>query len=254
MIDINCHILPGIDNGSKHMQESVAIAKSALAQGIDTIVATPKHMNGQYHNFKQQIIQQVEILNQRLKEEEVAVTVLPGQEIRVYGELSDSLDKGHLLTLNETPGYLLIDLPSNHIPSYMMQLIFNLQIKGYKPIIAHPETNPFMREDPDLLYELVKQGALVQLATDSIVGKNSRKVQKFTLEIIQAGLAHFIGSEAKQASAYSYQEAVKKVQKHFGNEMTYLFFENAKYLMKGEAIITEEPTRIKKKRFGFLNK
>ncbi|WP_117168479.1 tyrosine-protein phosphatase [Paraliobacillus sediminis] len=254
MIDINCHILPGIDNGSKHMQESVSIAKTALAQGIDTIVATPKHMNGKYHNFKQQIIQQVVILNQRLEEEEVAVTVLPGQEIRVYGEFIDSLEKDHLLTINETQGYLLMDLPSNHIPSYMMQLIFNLQIKGYKPIIAHPEMNPFIREDPDLLYELVKQGALIQIATDSIVGKNSRKVQKFTLEIIQAGLAHFIGSEASHASSYSYQAAVRKIRKHFGNEMTYLFFENALSLTKGEAIIIEEPVRIKKKRLDFLNK
>lgn len=251
MIDINCHILPGIDNGPKDIEESVAIAKSALAQGIDTIVATPKHMNGEYHNFKQEIIKQVDILNQRLQEEQIAIAVLPGQEIRIYGEMIESLAKDHLLTINETQGYLLIDLPSNHIPSYMMQLIFNLQIKGYKPIIAHPETNPFIREDPDLLYELVKQGAFIQLATDSIVGKNSRKVQKFSLEIIEARLAHFIGSEAKQGSAYSYQEAVRKVRKHFGNEMNYLFYENAMYLTKGEAIITEEPVRIKKKRLIF---
>ncbi|WP_117161246.1 tyrosine-protein phosphatase [Paraliobacillus sp. X-1268] len=254
MIDINCHILPGIDNGPKHIEESVAIAKTALAQGIETIVATPKHMNGQYHNFKQQIIQQVDTLNQRLQEEQLALTVLPGQEIRIYGEMIESLEKDHLLTINETPGYLLMDLPSNHIPAYMMQLIFNLQIKGYKPIIAHPETNPFIREDPDLLYELVKQGALVQLATDSIIGKNSRKTQKFTLEIMKARLAHFIGSEASKASGYSYQEALRKVRKHFGNEMTYFFYENAMYLTKGEAVITEEPVRMKKKRLDFLNK
>ncbi len=254
MIDIHSYILPGVDGGTKHMQESIAIAKAAVAQGIDTIIATPKYKDGHHDNLKQEIIQQVAILNQRLQEEEIALTVLPGQEIRVYGDMLVNFEKDHLLSLNETKEYLLIELPKDHFPSYITQLFYDMQLKGIKPIISHPETNPIIREDPDLLYNLVKKGALTQLASASIVGKNSKKEQKFAMQLIESNLAHFIGSEVRTSKKYIFQDAVIKITKQFGDEKAFYFIENAVSLIEGHEVMTDEPLHIKKKGLGIFRK
>lgn len=254
MIDMHGYILPGVDGGTKHMQESIAIAKVAVAQGIDTIIATPRYKDGHYDNFKEEIIEQVTILNQRLQEERIALTVLPGQEIRIYGDMLANFEKEHLLPLNETTEYVLIELPKDHIPPYITQLFYELQIKGFKPIIAHPEMNPFIREDPDLLYNLVKKGALTQLASASIVGKESKKVQKFAFQLIESNLAHFIGSEVRSSKNYIFRDALSKITKQFGDEKTFCFIENASSLIDGNEVIADQPLRIKKKGLGIFRR
>ncbi|MDL4838948.1 tyrosine protein phosphatase [Aquibacillus sp. LR5S19] len=248
MIDVHCNILPGADDGSRHMEESVAMAKEAINQGIDTVIATPHHMDGKYHNFKHEILKYVKDLNDRLQSEGIPLTVLPGQNIRIYGELLDSFKQDHLLELNENSGYLMIELPINHIPQYTNQLIFDLQIQGYRPIIVHPELHEQFIDDPNPLYELVKNGALVQIGAGSIIGKNGKKVQKFVHQLINANLAHFLGSEAHDHNNYSFQQAVREVRKKYGNGTVYLFTENALLLIKGETVIADQPTRIKKKK------
>ncbi|WP_117168478.1 tyrosine-protein phosphatase [Paraliobacillus sediminis] len=254
MIDMHGYILPGVDGGTKHTQESIAIAKAAVDQGIDTIIATPKYKDENYDNFKEEIIEQVNILNQRLQEERIALTVLPGQEIRIYGDMLTNFEKEHLLTLNETTEYVLIELPKDHFPSYITQLFYDLQIKGYKPIISHPEINSFIREDPDLLYNLVKKGALTQLASASVVGKQSKKVQKFAFQLIESNLAHFIGSEVRSSRNYIFRDAITKITKQFGEERTFFFIENANSLIDGNEVIADQPLRIKKKGLGIFRK
>jgi len=248
MIDMHCHILPGVDNGAKNMEESIAIANAAVEQGIDTVIATPQHMNGNHHNFKKQVMLQVEQLNNLLKERQIDLTVVPGQMIRIYREMLTSFDKDNLLALNHSTGYLLIDLPRNHIPSYTTHLIFDLQIKGYQPILVHPEKNPWIQSDPELLYQFVKKGALTQLAADSIVGKRNKAAHKFALKLIEANQAHFIASEATNHQNYNLREAIQKIDKLYGKEMAYYFVENAVYLMEGKAVIKNEEKRIKKKK------
>lgn len=247
MIDMHGYILPGVDGGTKHMQESIAIAKAAVAQGIDTIIATPKYKAGHYNNFKKEIVQQVSIFNQRLEDEQIALTVLPGQEIRIYGDMLDNFEEDHLLPLNESTEYLLIELPLDHFPAYTTQLFYDLQIKGYIPIISHPETNPIIREDPDLLYNLVKKGALTQLASASIVGKNSKKEQKFAMQMIESNLAHFIGSEVRSSKKYIFRDALTKITKQFGGEKRFYFIENAASLISGYEVMKDQPIRIIKK-------
>ncbi|MCT2534625.1 tyrosine protein phosphatase [Aquibacillus koreensis] len=248
LIDIHCHILPGVDDGAKHMEESIAMAKEALEQGVYTIVATPSHMNGKHHNFKKEILKYVKDLNNRLVEEEVPLTVLPGQCIRINGDLLDSFESGHLLEMNVNSGYVMIELPQNHLPQYMSQLIYDLQLKGYRPILVHPEKHAQFIYEPDALYELVKKGLLVQVSTDSVIGKNSRKVQKFVHEMIEANLTHFIGTEAGDRSSYTFQAAVKEIRKKYGNATVYYYLENATLMTKGETVLGDEPIRMKKKK------
>ena len=91
---------------------------------------------------------------------------------------------------------MLIEFPSSHLPRYANKLLFDLQVQGIVPIIVHPERNREIMENPDRLYNLVKEGALSQLTGTSVTGKMGKKIQKFSFDLIQTNLTHFIASDA----------------------------------------------------------
>ncbi|MRH41242.1 tyrosine protein phosphatase [Aquibacillus halophilus] len=251
MIDIHSHILPHLDDGASHTEESVAMAKEAVSQGIHTIIATPHHLNGRYENYKTDIISQVKSLNERLLEENIPLTVLPGQETRINGQMTNDLEQGHLLPLNETSGYLFVELPSNSVPRYTSKLLFDLQVQGYKPIIVHPERNKELIEDPDQLYEFVKNGTLTQVTAASVTGKFGKKIQKFTHRLIEANLTHFIASDAHNTTTRGFcmQEAYQNIEENYGNSFVYFFRENSQYLIDAGTVVGDVPERIAKKKF-----
>ncbi|MGN8646350.1 tyrosine-protein phosphatase [Gracilibacillus sp. HCP3S3_G5_1] len=250
MIDIHCHILPGVDDGAKHAEDSVQMAKNAVSQGINTIIATPHHMNGSYDNYKDDILIAVDQLNDRLQEEDIPLTILPGQETRINGEMLTDLENGQLLPLNETSGYLFVELPSNHVPRYTKQLMFDLQLKGIKPIIVHPERNKELIENPDILYDLVSNGTLTQVTAASIAGKFGKKIKKFSLQLIEANLTHFIASDAHNITSRGFvmQDAHALVKDKFGSSVLYWYMENAQYLVNGDHVVGDVPEKIKRKK------
>src|SRR3954464_12514878 len=135
MIDLHCHILPGVDDGARNLSESVEMAKKAVEQGIHTIVATPHHLNNRYENPKQSIIDRVRELNKALLEEKIDINVLPGQETRIYGEMVEGYETGGILPIDNTQ-YVLVEFSSGHVPRYTEQLFYDLQTKGLVPIIV----------------------------------------------------------------------------------------------------------------------
>lgn len=251
MIDIHCHILPGIDDGAKHTEESVEMAKVAVSEGIHTIVATPHHWNGSYNNTRDEIIEAVQALNDRLQEEDIPLTILPGQETRINGDMVHGLETGELLPLNETSGYLFVELPSNHVPRYTKQLLFDLQVQGIKPIIVHPERNKEIMENPDLLFEIVRDGTLTQLTAGSVAGKFGKKIKKLSMQLIEANLTHFIASDAHNTKTrtFAMQEAFSTIKDEFGTSLMYWFMENAQYVINGEVVVGDVPEKVRTKKF-----
>ncbi|WP_163182658.1 tyrosine-protein phosphatase [Neobacillus sedimentimangrovi] len=248
MIDIHCHILPGIDDGANRMEDSLLMAKEAAKEGIRTIIATP-HLNSQYDNRKPLIIEKVEELNQALRQANIEVNILPGQEPRIYGEILEDYEKGDIQTLNSTP-YLFIELPSSHVPRYTEKLLFDIQVKGLIPIIVHPERNAELIERPEMLYRFVEKGALTQVTASSLCGYFGKKIKNFSIQLIEANLTHFLASDAHNIRnrTFKMEEAMDLVESEFGIDYIYLFQENAEYLIEGKNIIYEMPTPIKKKK------
>ncbi|MCL6574401.1 MAG: tyrosine protein phosphatase [Bacillus sp. (in: Bacteria)] len=250
MIDLHCHILPGVDDGAKGMQDAILMAQKALEQGIDTIVATPHHLNNHYENPKQTIIDRVIALNNVLQEKKIDLTILHGQETRLYGELVQGFESGDILPI-EGSHYLLVEFPSSHVPRYTKQLFYDLQMKGLFPVIVHPERNQEIIEHPEILYQLVSKGALTQVTAASICGDFGKKIKSFSQQLIEANLTHFIASDAHNTSnrTFKLREAYDTIQKKYGNDLVYLFEENAYRLIEGNHVHKEEPERIKRKKF-----
>jgi protein-tyrosine phosphatase len=252
MIDIHCHILTDVDDGPKSITESLEMAKQAAEQGIHTIIATPHHHDGRYDNDKTAILEHTHNYEKLLRENDIPLRVLPGQEIRVTADLLEEMDQGSLLTLNENGKYLLVELPEDDIPGYTEMLIYQMQLKGFVPIVAHPERNKRIIEQPDILYQLVKQGALVQIGTKSIQGEFGSKVKKFVFQLLTSNMAHVIASNAHQASDWNYslKDVYDEVKKKVGLEKVYMLQENAQSIVEGQMVHREQPIRIVKKRFG----
>lgn len=255
MIDIHCHILPGVDDGAKDLQDSLALARGAVAEGIKTIIATPHHKNGHYENKKDEILAKTAELNQALQEENVPLTVLPGQETRIFGEILDDYRNGDILTINNGGKYLFIELPSDHVPYYTEQLLFDIQLAGLVPIIVHPERNKGFLERPEMLFQLVKKGALTQVTGASLAGFFGKKIRKFSLQMVEANLTHFVASDAHNMvnRTFKMNEAFTVLDKEFGADTVYFFQENAALLIEGKNVYRDEPLRIKQKKlFGIF--
>ncbi|RIW36062.1 tyrosine protein phosphatase [Bacillus salacetis] len=250
MIDIHSHILPGVDDGAPDFTHSIAMAQQAVKEGIKTMIATPHHLDGKYTNPGRLIRERVAELNQRIEEENVPVKILSGQEIRIFGELADELSGTELLTLGETGPYVLIELPSSQVPRYTEQLLFDIQLKGYIPVIAHPERNQEIIENPGQLYNLVKKGAYSQVTALSVAGGFGKKIQKFSLSLIEHNLSHFIASDAHNTRTRPFKmaQALDVIEKKFGSGMVYQLVENAELMVEGSMAYKEDPRKVRQKK------
>lgn len=251
MIDIHCHILPDIDDGPSSIEGSLDMAKKAVEQGITTIVATP-HCSG-LEARKSSISEQVEQLNAVLEANDIPLKILPGQEIAITDVTGEELSSKTLQTLGDTR-YVLIELPSDHIPSFTDQLIFNLLSDRYVPVIAHPERNIQILENPNELHRFVSKGALVQLTAGSVTGQFGKQLQELSVDFIDANLVHFIASDASAATdrGFYLQEAYEVVGETFGDVCVDYFKENAALLVKDAEISIWKPEEIQKKKKTFF--
>ncbi|MDE5053936.1 tyrosine protein phosphatase [Niallia taxi] len=254
MIDIHCHILPGIDDGPKTIEESILMAKEAVNQGINTIIATPHHRNNSYVNEKESILRIVREFNEILQNEQIPLEILPGQETRIFGEILEDYKKEEILTLNNS-NYLFIEFPTSTVPRYAERLLYDIQLEGLIPIIVHPERNKEILENPIILYNLVKNGTLTQVTAASIAGFFGKSIKKFSLQLIEHNLTHFVASDAHNTHNRSFKlnEAYDTIEQEFGIDSVDLFMENTEMLLAEKSIFKEVPQQIKKKKlFGIF--
>ncbi|OMF59353.1 tyrosine protein phosphatase [Paenibacillus sp. FSL R5-0490] len=251
MIDIHTHLLFGIDDGCESLNDTLAMAEAAVKEGIHTIIATPHHKNSRYENSKDAILLKTGELNEVLKEKQIPLTVLPGQEPRIYGEILEDYRKGEILTLNNGGQYLFIELPSSHVPRYTEKLLYEIQMEGLTPIIVHPERNQEIIQEPDILYRLVNNGALTQVTASSLTGHFGKKIKKFSCQLIEANLTHFISSDAHNLTnrPYRLREAYDEIDQSYGIDTVFLFTENAELLVQGQNVYKEPPEKVKTKKF-----
>ncbi|KZZ83894.1 tyrosine-protein phosphatase [Bacillus sp. SJS] len=244
MIDIHCHILPGLDDGAPDIERSLEMARAAAAEGITKIVATPHHLNGRYENSKMVVLEKTRLLNKRIDEESIPVTIYPGQEVRIYGNLMSDMKKGEILPVNHTE-YLLVELPHHHVPQYTSKLIYDLQMQGITPVIVHPERNIEILEKPDILSEFINRGALSQITASSLTGTLGRKIKKRSLDIISNGMAHFIASDAHNVKnrSFALSHAYDVLNKEFGAQHLFFFKENTELMLSGQTVVRTPPQR-----------
>jgi protein-tyrosine phosphatase len=201
MIDIHCHILPGLDDGSKDLEVSLEMARMAVADGIKTIVATP-HLFKQRAvdlkdlNTKEVILQAIDQLQAKLTEEGIPLKLLPGCDFPLSYEALQLLDNDQALTINNSHHYLLLELPDTSLPPSLEDICFQLKSKGLTPIITHPERQFIIQEMPQKLARLIDLGCLVQMTGNSLTGTFGSLVKKVSRKLIKKGYVHVLATDS----------------------------------------------------------
>jgi protein-tyrosine phosphatase len=194
MIDLHCHVLPGIDDGPETIEDSIALARAAVAAGTRTLVATP-HVSWRYPNEPDAIARLVDEVKARLAAEEVELELRPGAEIAMT-RLID-IDPAQLPRLGLGGGpWLLIEPPFTPVATGLDTVILDLQQRGHRIVLAHPERCPAFHRDPRMLGSLVRTGVLTSITAGSLVGSFGEPVRRFALELARNGLIHNVASDA----------------------------------------------------------
>jgi protein-tyrosine phosphatase len=247
MLDLHCHILPGIDDGAKDLDESLKMCEIARKDGINTIVATP-HLNpGVYEPERDLILAKVNELN-RLNH--VNLRILPGADNRVHPELIDSIEKGQALTINDNMRYILLELPAHFLFHQIKDLIRGLKDKGITPIITHPERHVQIQRNLYLLYEFIKAGTLAQITAMGITGEFGLEIKRLSKRLLAHNLIQVIASDAHSSSKRPpiLSRAVEEATRILGlNEATNMVTANPEAIIEGRAF--EFPSPKMKKTF-----
>jgi protein-tyrosine phosphatase len=201
MIDIHVHILPGIDDGPATMEESLEMARIAVEDGIHTIIATPHSLDGVHFNRRSDILSACAELNAALGKHHIPLTLLPGSEARLSIEITDELEKGRLMTLNDTGRYISLELPDQFISQATTIFIERLKDGNLTPIISHPERNPAIQQNVVLLSDLISAGALCQITADSLLGAFGPHALQCCEKLIELNMVHFMASDAHSPRA-----------------------------------------------------
>ncbi len=196
LTDLHCHMLPGIDDGAREMDQSLAMARIAVADGISTTVVTPHHLNGVYSNPAQRIRSGIEQLNEALQKAGIGLNILPGCELHLTPELPAELDRGTALTIANQGKAALVELPVHTVPMGAEHLLEQLLAMGLTPVIAHPERNSELRRTPQRLGEWVQMGCLGQVTVQSCTGRFGEGVQQAARFMVQNGYIHVAASDA----------------------------------------------------------
>jgi len=253
MVELHCHILSGLDDGPVHMEQSIDMAQKAAASGVTSIIATPHHLNGHYNNEPIVVNQAVDLLRAELRKRNIRLEIRPGQEIRVHEALIRDLHAGRCCTLAGSR-YMLLELPFGYIPSQFTGILHELRVAGIVPIIAHPERNLPIQNNPGLLVEYIHQGALIQITAQSIIGLFGRKVQKWCFHFCKENPFHFISSDAHDIHIRSFamNAAYEQLGRRFGTELVGRLKNNAWSLWNNQSIdIEQEKPMVLKRRLLF---
>ncbi len=259
MIDIHCHILPGIDDGAQDVEESLKMARLAEQDGVKTIIATP-------HVFRPPIIQKNLFFIQEkwsdftplLKTNNIQVELLLGSEVHFVHDLIDVLKINYPYFGLNRGSYMIVEFPSNHVFSGAKQLFFELASRGLNLIIAHPERNSVFVRNPSLLYDFIKMGIFTQANSGSFSSLYGTQTQEAAFRFLEWNFYHFLASDShgKHNRSTRLSRAFRKVSELVGEkEALALVVHNPKAVVEDREIpFFKDPINPTKKKKTFFIK
>lgn len=197
MIDLHCHLLPGLDDGPSSIDESRALARVAVAAGTRTIACTP-HVRDDFPFDTGELEGRVDELRADFEHESIAVELVAGGEVAVPKAMELPDDELRRLCLG-SGSYLLVESPYTEAPGMLDDALFGLQVRGFQVMLAHPERSPAFLTDIDRLARLVDRGIRCSVTAGSMAGRFGRTIQRFCVEMLAEGLVHDVASDAHDA-------------------------------------------------------
>ena len=231
MIDIHSHLVPGVDDGSQSIEESLALLKQAEEDGITELITTPHFMkNGQFRIRASELVKRFNELKQAYQG---SVKLHLGNELYIHPELPELLEQGDILTLAESKT-ILVEFPFQSYKNEYDEILYELSLK-YRIIIAHPERYQYVQEDPNFCLQWLKEGYYLQANQSSLFKKETKKV---LLPMIEHGFISFIASDAhNKYRTCTLGSAQDFISEKYGVDAAFLLMEkNPKKVLNNEII------------------
>jgi protein-tyrosine phosphatase len=254
MIDLHSHLLPGIDDGAQSWDESMEMARQAVADGTTEIQITHHILdNSQYQKLEADILEKFAEMRRRLQAEKINLKLHLACEIYYQPDMELT---HQISTFNQNGRYFLVEFPMQGIPRGVDDIFFQLILDGKTPVIAHPERNVGILRNPSRAYEFAQRGALFQMNAGSLSGKYGDGVTALATALMNSRLIHFFGSDGHNTRSRKVcmGEDYKLVRDLWGDRVANrIFYENPRLALAGEEVKVPEPLPVEavKKRKSF---
>jgi protein-tyrosine phosphatase len=217
MIDLHSHILPGVDDGAPNMETALDMARMAVDDGIRVMAATPHFMPGLYDNETEDVRIRIANFNQILGEAGIDLQIVVGCDAHIRPDFLDCLRDGSILRLNDSR-YVLFEPPHMTLPPRLEDLLFNVQMAGYVPILTHPERLKWIEQHYDVFQSLAKSGVWMQITCGSLTGRFGSRPKYWAERMLAEGLVHILATDAHNLTSRppSMASAFAKAQAEVG--------------------------------------
>jgi protein-tyrosine phosphatase len=195
MLDLHAHVLPGIDDGARTMEEAVALAAAAEMDGVTTLCATP-HARPDHPRVRlSELAERTADLQAATRRAGLAIDIVPGAEVDLFWAQRADDEALARASYGQRGTDLLVETPYGELPPIFEDLLFRLTLRGYRVLLAHPERSPTLRRSPARLKALVGRGVLVQVTAGALAGPRRSRSRRFAHALVRSQLAHVIASD-----------------------------------------------------------
>lgn len=247
MIDFHTHILPNVDDGSKSVEETFELLKEAKEVGFDAIISTSHYMEEYYEVNSAEREVWIKAISENLDKQNINLKLYLGNEIYITENIIDLLETGKATTINNT-NYVLFEFPLNTKPMNMYDIIYDMLQYKLIPVLAHPERYSFIQKEPEIVYDLIQKGVLMQSNYGSIIGQYGEKAQLIAKKFLENDMIHFLGSDVhKKNTIYPrIPQVLSELRIIIGEEkLKELTTINPKLVLENKKIDIDEPKEFK---------
>ena len=247
MIDFHTHILPNVDDGSKSIDETFELLNEAKKAGFDTIISTSHYIEDYYNVNVSEREVWINAISEILKKENNDLKLYLGNEVYLTENIMELLETGKATTINKSR-YILFEFPMNTKPMNMYDIIYDMLQNKLIPILAHPERYSFVQKEPEIIYDLIQKGVLMQANYGSIIGRYGEKAQLMVRKFFENNMIQFLGSDVhKKNTIYPrITQALNEIKDIIGkeklNELTTI---NPGMVLEDRKIDIDEPIEFK---------
>lgn len=256
MVDLHSHLIWNIDDGSKSKEMTINMLRQSINGGTSKLVLTPHYLPGYYEVPITKVKEKAEEMNILAKEQGLDIEIFCGQEVYFTNNLLENFDNNLIGTINNSR-YMLIEFNmKSFLVKEVIDILYELQIKGIVPVIAHPERYHKFIKNPSLINEFIKEGFLFQLNIGSITGDFGKEVKKTSDIFLKNRIYSFFGSDAHRDEKRNtdMSEGIEALKKIDGNYFRYLKTSGEGVLNNEEIIFKGSRIKEKKGLLGLLSK
>jgi protein-tyrosine phosphatase len=236
MIDLHTHLLVGLDDGAKDFEHALGTLERMIADGVTDAVVTPHFIRGSYETSRSTIDAKLAELREAAAEKQLQINLHPGAEILISPDTVKDVTTQQLVLANGS--FVLVECEINSIPPNLLDVLYKLNVKGYRPILAHPERYSPYAEHPSQIEDLVHRNTYLQINAQSLLGGYGRRVAHVAWKLVEDGLAHFVASDTHcHGDNYPLKAAAdaitERIDRHTADLLTTI---NPAKLLAGEEI------------------